>query len=106
MAVNYYAIIERDDYEAFRRILKTHLPNTFDEWSYGREKTKAQLAALGRVVGKKIHPDAFAAYLATSGTKPDLIALDRFAEKRATEDRQVDWDSDRAGACGPLDDGC
>jgi hypothetical protein len=76
--------IEEADYEAFRRILGHHLPNTYegfialalrdsesDRIYYARQNTPVEMNA-----------DEFARYLKTEGADPNLQSLRNFAYEK------------------------
>jgi len=80
MAIVYIPVIRADDYHAFERILRPHMPHTFDAW--GELLTKKAAKAMGQgdtVRNVKVDPDEFARYL--NATNADHNLDDFAAEK-------------------------
>ncbi len=71
-------VIALDDYEAFRTILKTHIPDTFDEWLDKFAKWEKEFQSRG-IVRINAYPAEFSRYLDTTGAIPNLRSLIDFA---------------------------
>ncbi len=57
MATFYVPVISSaEDYDAFKRILNNQIPDTFDAWSWGVEKSVVQGGASGHDVQNQNRP--------------------------------------------------
>lgn len=80
MADFYVPVIAAEDYETFRRLLRPHLPATYQEWGYLHFMQTAELNGQGHTVTKiKIAPLEFARYLKRPEISADEQSLDRYA---------------------------
>lgn len=83
MADFYVPVIASEDYETFHRLLRPHLPATYQEWSYLHFMHTAELNGQGHTVTKvKINPLEFARYLKRPEISVDDQSLDRFAVEK------------------------
>ena len=56
------AIIRKEDFVSFRRILGAQLPDTYQEWQYRTDNENLKIAASGHAVkGKEIDPQVHGA---------------------------------------------
>lgn len=78
-------VFAAQDYEAFRRLLGSDLPDTYDEWLQFHERKTRQLLQVGQDVRAiEIHPDEFYRFCAARGTTANgKTLLDFAAEKHA-----------------------
>ena len=54
------AIIRKEDFKSFRRILGSQLPDTYDEWEQLTDNKNLKIAAGGHSVkGKEVDPEKF-----------------------------------------------
>ena len=69
-------VIAFDDYDAFRRILRAHIPDAYDEWLDLFAKWEKELGGNGVTI-RRANVDAreFAQHLATTGHAPTLNEL-------------------------------
>ena len=73
-----------DDYPAFRRMIGSDLPDTYDEWLQLHTKEKRELSNVGhsiRVI--KIYPDDFARFLSARGQRANFSTLRAFTSEKA-----------------------
>lgn len=78
-------VIAAEDYDTFRRLLRPHLPATYQEWSYLHFMHTAELNGQGHTVTKvKIDPLEFARYLRRPQVVADGESLDRYAVKKGS----------------------
>jgi hypothetical protein len=85
----YLADIRANDYESFRSIPATGLPDTFDKWTHQRAERAAQVIGGGNeVVSVEINPDEFAIFCRDRGAPTNLHSLDNLAAEKARRDRQ------------------
>jgi hypothetical protein len=89
MGIEYVAAIAEEDYEAFKTVLTTTLPNEYEMWLRVRERgnmraAKERAATLREV---EISPEEFRAY-GERLRKPDfsIATLDRCAREKAFAD--------------------
>ena len=79
MATFYYPIIAAKDYDAFKRILKNHLPDTYNAWLMLHTKEVSEHRKVGQIVETvKINPDEFAEYLDTTKSAANLKSFENF----------------------------
>ena len=75
-------VISAEDYETFRRLLRPHLPATYQEWTYLHFMHTAELNGQGHTVTTvKIDPLEFARYL----KRPEVIADEQSLGRYAVE---------------------
>lgn len=75
--------IAKHDYEAFRRILNLHLPDTYDEWFYLTNKRSLENEAMGNTSQPvEVHPDEFSRYCRAMKATADRHGLDSFAYEK------------------------
>ena len=80
MATRYRALIRREDFEAFKRLLGAHLPGSYDEWAKVRQYCIDQdIKALKHVRLIETDPDEFIEWLSTRNARATLHLLDDFA---------------------------
>jgi hypothetical protein len=80
MADLFEPLIEPQHYDAIRRLVNPHLPDTPDEWADLQKQALEQLAlSRHNVIMVKVDPDEFSRFLASTGAEPNLDALRRFA---------------------------
>ena len=78
-------VIAAEDYDTFRRLLRPHLPATYQEWSYLHFMHTAELNGQGHTVTKvKIDPLEFARYLRRPQVAADGESLDRYAVEKGS----------------------
>lgn len=81
----YVPVIAAEDYDTFRRLLRPHLPVTYQEWSYLHFMHTAELNGQGHTVTKvKIDPLEFARYLRRPQVVADGESLDRYAVEKGS----------------------
>jgi hypothetical protein len=86
MVSDYIAVIHRQDFEPFRRILGTHLSNTYDEWKQLHNQKVADSAGRrAQVVLVEVYPDEFATYLTANGDAANMHLLENFAYAKGTK---------------------
>lgn len=86
MAERWIALLRRDDYEAFRRLLGNNLPDAYNEWQHLMEDEVHGVTRGGhRSRGIEIDPDEFAAWLTTHGNDRTMNGLRNFAFIKGTE---------------------
>jgi hypothetical protein len=84
VATTYSPIIKKDDYDAFRSLINSDMPDTFDEWAYQRGEADLQYTRRGLAVRRiEVHPDGFVAYLLAQRAKASRHELDSFAAQEA-----------------------
>jgi len=84
MAIFYRAVITRENYESFRRVLND-APETFDKWSNIHSHDLAYIdGSNGKVVYVEIDPNEFAADCRATSAPNTLHSLDNFAFKKGT----------------------
>ena len=80
MATRYLALIEREDFEAFKRLLGAHLPASYDEWTKVRNYCIDQdRRTVKRTILVKTDPDEFVRWLGARDARATLDLLDDFA---------------------------
>ena len=81
MAIFYRAVITRENYESFRRVLKD-APITFDEWDHRNRQDLAYIEASGsRIACLDVDPNEFAEDCRATGAPANLQSLNSFAFK-------------------------
>jgi hypothetical protein len=89
MAHFYIAYIAPGDYEAFRRILHSHIADTYDEWSQFYLNKASNLLAKGHTYRDvQIDPDEFARYCDAHREERTLHGLDNFATRKAADNTE------------------
>jgi ribosome biogenesis SPOUT family RNA methylase Rps3 len=84
MAILYSPKISADDYNAFRRILHSHLPDTYDEWLYLETKQCADWLGRGHTVRNiEVDPDEFVRYCNTIRARRNLQDLRNFTAEKS-----------------------
>jgi hypothetical protein len=82
--ITYQPRIRRGDYAAFRQLLGSELPATYDVWLHVRREQGMQMVNQGRAVeDMEVSSDAFRDLCAAKGEKPTLQALWQFAHDAA-----------------------
>jgi hypothetical protein len=80
MAIFFVPSIKSDDYDAFRRIIGSDLPDSFDVWANEQSKLIAERLGSGGVTRSiEVNPDEFAAHLRRSGRSASRHELNNFA---------------------------
>jgi hypothetical protein len=83
MADVFLPVVTAEDHDTFRRLLRPHLPATYQEWSYLHFMQTAELNGQGHTVTKvKIDPLEFVRYLRRPGIAADGESLDRYATEK------------------------
>ena len=85
-------LFDKDDYDAFLRLLNGDIPATHAEWDKLQTDEVEQFCRYGHHVKRiKVDPDEFARFCADGGTTPNLQLLMAFARKLASKvkDRDV-----------------
>jgi hypothetical protein len=73
-------LIEPQDYDSFRSLLHSHVPDTYDEWlNLQAEKALPLTLAGHRIRNIKVNPDEFVRYCASMGKEYTLDSLREFA---------------------------
>jgi hypothetical protein len=77
--------IDPKNYDTFRRMPDSDLPDTYDEWLYlSGQQNKRLLVNPGHTVRSiKVYPDEFARHCDETGTTRDLKGLRNFAAKKS-----------------------
>ncbi len=89
MGTYFFPLIRREDFEAFRRVMKGEFPATFEKWHYLRLKEVSDEQGAGQTaVDVQIDPDEFAEFCLTSGASPDRDTLYRFAMRKGLIDHK------------------
>jgi hypothetical protein len=79
-----YPRIASEDYDAFRRILNDHIPDTYDKWLYLASEKTTNLRGKGYVVCEvEVKPDKFARYCNTGSAPRNLHTLEAFSAEQA-----------------------
>ncbi len=80
-------VIASNDYDAFRRILRSHIPDTYDEWLNLLAQWEKEWGRNGAPV-RRVNVDAheFIRHLAATGHTPTLNELFVFAVRFADDD--------------------
>jgi hypothetical protein len=87
MAHFYIAHLPPQHYNAFRSILDTHIPDTYDEWSKFHLQKAANILVSGHTyLELQIDPDEFAMACDSNRVERTLQGLDHFAGLKATSD--------------------
>jgi hypothetical protein len=88
MSIFYSPIIKPDDYNSFRDIINSDMPNAFNEWTNQQAQADLQHAKSGiNVKGIEVDPDKFRDYLRAAGAKATRHELNNFAFHQATLNR-------------------
>jgi hypothetical protein len=89
-AIIYQPLIQRSDYDAFRRIIGDGLPKTFGTWLHVRRESGMEMVYRGHnVADVKVRPEEFAAHCDATGQKPTLQHLWDFARKVTQQPSKV-----------------
>jgi hypothetical protein len=85
MEVVYLPFISSRDYDAFRRILHSDLPNTYDEWFQLHTKERADRGRVGHPIREiKVNPNEFSRFLNARGMTANLKTLEDFTIEKAS----------------------
>ena len=88
MATFFRAVISRENYESFRRLLND-APKTFDEWEHKSRQDAAHIESSGNsIVYFDIDPDEFAADCRATGAPTNLQSLNSFTFKTGTRKKK------------------
>jgi hypothetical protein len=88
MITAHRAYIRREDYEAFRRIIKLDMPDTYDKWLYFRFDDRSKAEGIRMTVKSvEINPSEFHAWCGGDRPQPTIDDLDDFAREKATGER-------------------
>jgi len=80
----YLPFISPRDYDTFRRILHSDLPNTYDEWFTLHTKERADRGRAGGPVREiKVNPNEFSRFLSARGLTGNRNALTEFVLEKA-----------------------
>jgi hypothetical protein len=80
----YLPFISPRDYDTFRRILHSDLPNTYDEWFTLHTKERADRGRAGGPVREiKVDPNEFSRFLNARGLTGNCNALTNFVLEKA-----------------------
>jgi hypothetical protein len=80
MAIFFFPSIKRDDYNAFRRIVGSDLPYTFDEWANEQTKLVAErVSGCSLTRSVEVNPNEFVEYLRLPGRRASRHELNNFA---------------------------
>jgi hypothetical protein len=81
-------VIAADDYDAFRGILRSHIPDTYDEWLNLFAQWEKEWGGNGAPVRRvNVNARQFSRHLAATGHAPTLNELFVFAAAIANNDR-------------------
>ena len=86
MAIYRIVSIRKDDYEAFRRILKDDIPDTYEEWRYRQLSKSNDFIAKwqkAEVIEVDVNPNDFARYCDATNSDRTIETLDRFATEES-----------------------
>jgi hypothetical protein len=85
MSIHFEPEIEPQDYDAFRRMPNSNLPDTYDEWNYllNHERARILIQPGNSVRRLKVEPDEFARHCRATGTACDLQNLRNFVAKKS-----------------------
>jgi hypothetical protein len=87
MTPEYLPLIASHDYEAFRRILDTDLPNTYNEWLQVHTDHRSDLERKGVIVGEiEVYPDEFARFVRDHGNVANITVLRNFVIEKVGRD--------------------
>src|ERR1043165_6786914 len=76
--------ISRSDYQAFRRLNDSDLPETHDEWVQVLAELKWQSGRSGHIVEeKRVDPREFVRYCSPRALMPNLNSLLEFTQQKA-----------------------
>ncbi len=80
MAIEYLAYFQRERFEAFKRLLGSGLPDTYDAWFRFQADRRQQIVRNGLwALGVEVDPDEFVAWIVANGREPSANVLDEFA---------------------------
>lgn len=80
MAIFALPWIEPENYEAFRRLMGTRIPDTYNEWLQLHTQQSTNYVARGhKVQTHEVRPDDFAEFCRSHGYGHDTLALQHFA---------------------------
>ncbi|MBV9199161.1 MAG: hypothetical protein JOY83_05365 [Alphaproteobacteria bacterium] len=84
MTIFFEPLIDPQDYDAFRRIPRSDLPHTYDEWLYllNQERANILITRGNSIRSLKVEPDEFARHCNSTGTACDLQSLRNFVAKK------------------------
>jgi hypothetical protein len=79
MSAAHHPLIDMADYESFRTILGSHIPDTYDKWLDLRAKWEQNAIEDGFVIiDVKIDPDQFRRFRAATGSPANMNSLTKF----------------------------
>jgi hypothetical protein len=85
MEIIYLPFISPHNYEAFRRILHSDLPNTYDEWFQLHANERADRGRVGLSIREiKVNPNEFSRFLNARGMAASPKALGAFTIEKAS----------------------
>lgn len=83
MATFFLAKVRPQNYEALRRVLQQHVPDTYDKWEYLQAKRMADVQGSGDIAQEvEIDPDEFARHCDATGVTRNMESLDQFVYEK------------------------
>jgi hypothetical protein len=84
VATFFVAVIPREHYDSFKKLLNQEVPDSFDVWSFRHSERIAARTSKGQTIYEvKVNPDEFTRFCQTTNSAYDLQCLDRFATEKA-----------------------
>jgi hypothetical protein len=85
MAIFFEPHIDPQDYDAFRRLPRSDLPDTYDEWLnlLGNENARILVQPGNSIRSLKVEPDEFSRHCRATGTACDLQNLRNYVAKKS-----------------------
>lgn len=88
MIIRFQPRIAPEDYDAFRRILNDHLPDTYDEWLQLTSQKASDLQGKGYIVEEvEIEPDEFVGYARAYRAPYNLHSLENILAEKTRRQR-------------------
>ena len=83
MATKFIPTIAKADYEAIRRIIRRHLPDSYDKWLYLSTKESADNISKGGISEPvEVNADEFARFLKATRADANLHSLYNYAYEK------------------------
>ncbi len=80
MIATYVPIMRQNDYETFRRLMHSNIPDTYNEWRYLLQKLKDDAILRGETVREiEIYPDDLTRYASAHGNEYTMQTIKNLA---------------------------
>lgn len=80
MAIAFYPVIKRDEFESFRRVIRGNFPTSYDEWeNFINDEVLKAIGQKFEVVRPEISFEDYVAWLASHGDDKTLHGLKNYA---------------------------